>query len=227
MNVILLLKSFVFSILNYKPQIPASYRFSDFNARCNDSVLFPNISDFSKINSFELNCNAKRFFEEKSLENTNGDFNWTIIENGFHSTMIMEFPESYRTCIGVYYIPETSYLDLPDTNDRELPAPQPPSLHFIPLNRTKIDVLHRYQLIDEFEIPILRFPKILCRSNGEFHYIDIKRPDPVSIIYDAYCKRSHQELTYYITFLIPILAFVINLLIMVRSFINNKKKHND
>jgi hypothetical protein len=97
--------------------------------------------------------------------NTADKINWKVSANGFHTA----FNLSYRIapsinlshCLSILYIPSTSFLDVGDAQDRELPAHQRPKFHYFAPTTTFFEVQPRYQPLNGSGRIVIHPPPLL------------------------------------------------------------------
>lgn len=211
-NVMSFITTFIQAILNYDYVVP-TYNSTHFSNFCSKEQIFPRIDEFD-LKSFStknLNCTILDT-EQNRVDVSLNKIEWNVIHNGFHTTFKLNFniyDFNKDKCIYGMYIPEHSFLDISDAQDREYPSPQPPKIHFSPLNQTQFDIQHRYAIPDGkmHEIKILP-PNVYCLNNkNEIVELNISKPNKVTIFIPS-PSTNYKNVIYYIEILIPIVAVI-------------------
>jgi hypothetical protein len=143
--------------------------------------------------------------------------NWTVSANGFHTAFNLSLDVDRAGCLFVLYIPPSSFLDIGDAQDRELPAPQPPKFHFFRTSEAFIEVQHRYKPLTGSTDRVQIFPPLLfCpRGTGAFELVPVVRPPPfVGSI--PIPSSSLAPVVFRVTLLLPIAACLVQAVAVLR-----------
>lgn len=205
-------------VLNYDFITP-TYKSDHFSNICSNEEISPNFDNFG-LKSFStknLNCT---YIDSKTSDNSSNNIEWDVKTNGYHTSFKMKFnifDYNKNNCIYGIYIPTSSFLDISDAQDREFPSPQPPKIHFSPLNQTQFEIQHRYTTPngEKHEIEIFP-PNVFCLNDkDEIRKINIKKPNKVRILIPS-PSSTYKYLVYYFEIGIPIIAIISHI---IKAFI--------
>jgi hypothetical protein len=201
--------AFAKTVLSYKYTTPV-YSDSDFNETC--PVTFLAGGSFTAGATFPVRCQIPS--ELTAISTAIGSMDWTVSSHGFHTAFNLSFSPSIDTdeCLSVLYIPSTSFLDVGDAKDRELPAPQPPKFHYLSTKETFFEVQHRYQPLDGSGRVVIHPPILFCGNE----IVPVRRPEPF------WQKLPiptvlHSRMVFGVTFILPIVAGVFQLAVLARA----------
>jgi hypothetical protein len=134
-NFLDLLLAFVKVVFSYKLTFHV-YPDSYFSENC--TIDFFAIPPISPGTTRSVNCTIPAEFDAPSPA-TSDCLEWNVSAHGFHVTFNLTYTVSFSInlshCLSILYIPSSSFLDVGDAKDRELPAHQPPKFHYLPASQ--------------------------------------------------------------------------------------------
>lgn len=178
--------------------------------------------DSFRPNGFDKNFNVDSNFSHKkiscdpdsmlSIKNADPQIKlyWNVSTLGFHSTIFYHTNEN-RNCTILFFTPETSFLDVPEADDRELPTPQFPQIHFSSNLNGKVEIRHRYPRLNGPFSSTLYPPLLFCDDlfipSIPFSKEFVNLPHPIF---------SRTFITY-VTIFLPILFLIFHIITVFSS----------